>query len=384
MTRRYYSNTAKQVTISSPIATSDTSFTINEDFTGWPSSVPFDAVLEYGTINAEIVTVTNIASKTATCTRGQDGTTAVSHSAAATVDHVVIAKDLDEANAHVNAVANVHGAVGALVDTGSAQTLSGKTLTSPTLTSPSMSGTASAGSTGLTVTGSGTTTLTVGSSSASGTPLKVTAGSTGTTPALRIRNSTDSADLFTVDGQGKVIGNSDANINGILTVVGNVVAPRFSGKLNQVYYSVGSLPTSGNSVNDLAYVAGSGWFYWNGSAWTGQSSDTGWLSCSITSGWANDGGVYGPTQARQIGSVVYIRGGVTNTNFNSTVWTAAASLPAGIGLPTNTPLFALPNPQSATIARNARVTTAGNIEITSAGGANSFTYALDVIRYLVG
>src|SRR6185312_15582750 len=120
-TRRFYSNTPPQRTLSVGLTSSGTSATISGTFAGWPASFPYFAVLEIGTANAEIVSVTNVSGSVATIVRGQDGTVAVAHSGGATFDQVAIAKDLDEANAHTSANSGVHGISGSVVGTSDAQ-----------------------------------------------------------------------------------------------------------------------------------------------------------------------------------------------------------------------------------------------------------------------
>ena len=145
MALRYFKNNPPRQTTNGSINSSATSVTVVGSFTGWPTSFPFTAILDYGLAAAEMVLVTNIVGTTATITRGYDGTVAVSHPAGATFDHVSGAIDLTEANAHVNASTGVHGIAGAVVGTTDAQTLSSKTLSSPTLSgtvagSPTLSG----------------------------------------------------------------------------------------------------------------------------------------------------------------------------------------------------------------------------------------------------
>lgn len=84
-------------------------------------AVPFVGTFERGSAtNEEVVLVTavNTATNTITMVRGYDGTTGVSHNTGVSFEHTVSAIDFSEANAHVNATANVHGATGAVVDTG--------------------------------------------------------------------------------------------------------------------------------------------------------------------------------------------------------------------------------------------------------------------------
>lgn len=126
MTRRYYANSAPQKTLAGSLTSGATSLTVSGSFSGWPTQYPFFAALDLGTASLEVISVTNIVGSVATIVRGQDGTSAISHPAGATVDQVVVRQDLDEANAHVNAIAGVHGVAGSVVGTSDAQTLTNK------------------------------------------------------------------------------------------------------------------------------------------------------------------------------------------------------------------------------------------------------------------
>jgi len=150
MTRRQYSNTATEATLTGGIAAVDTSFTLTS-FSGYPS-VPFTATIARGAADEEVVLVTAVSVSTVTVTRGYDGTTAKSHAAGSSFLHTAVAKDFDEANLHVNASTAVHGITGAVVGTSDAQTLSNKTLVSPALATPSWTGVADGAS--LTLSGS--------------------------------------------------------------------------------------------------------------------------------------------------------------------------------------------------------------------------------------
>jgi microcystin-dependent protein len=138
--RRYFANAAPQRTTAGSITSGAGTVSVSGTFGGWPTQFPFFAVFEYGGAAMEIVSVTNIAGSTATITRGQGGTPAVSHAAGVTFDFAFVAQDFDEANAHTSASSGVHGISGSLVGTSDAQTLSNKTLTSPTINSPTVSG----------------------------------------------------------------------------------------------------------------------------------------------------------------------------------------------------------------------------------------------------
>lgn len=124
-----YSNTSVQTTLSAPCAPGDTTVTI-VDTTGLPVSFPFSLILDYQLGTVEVVTVTNLVGSTLTVTRGQDGTSAQSHSAGSPVVHGVVARDVQEPQNHIAATSNIHGTgVGAaVVGTSSVQILTNKTI----------------------------------------------------------------------------------------------------------------------------------------------------------------------------------------------------------------------------------------------------------------
>jgi hypothetical protein len=101
MTRKY-SSTSTQTSLASTISSSDTTITVS---TGTGSALmggvtlaagnvdQFTIALDVDTINEEIVSVTAISSDTLTVVRGQAGTSAIAHTAGATVKHVFTGDD---------------------------------------------------------------------------------------------------------------------------------------------------------------------------------------------------------------------------------------------------------------------------------------------------
>lgn len=130
---RYYSSTALPTTITDSGGIDDVVTTITiASATGLPASFPYTMLIEWGTSNSEVVTVTNRTGLSLTVTRGQDGTIAKIHGEDAYIVHGVSARDFDEPQAHIGS-AVAHGATGAVVGTTNSQTLTNKTLTSPTI-----------------------------------------------------------------------------------------------------------------------------------------------------------------------------------------------------------------------------------------------------------
>jgi hypothetical protein len=141
MTTRKYSSRAQQTTLTSPITSGDTSMTVGSGANLMGGKTPavgetYTVVIDPDTALEEIVDVSNHASgNTLTIARGIDGSTAVAHSAGAIVRHMVIGRDLSEANTHIENVTSAHGlTIADVITTTNTKTLTNKDLSSATNT----------------------------------------------------------------------------------------------------------------------------------------------------------------------------------------------------------------------------------------------------------
>jgi hypothetical protein len=129
--QKSYVGAAPTRTLSTAISAGDTSIVINSG-TDWPdgASYPFVIVINRGNATEEKILVTSRSGTTLTVnSRGYDDTTAASHGVGETVEHVLDAQTIAQANRYVN------------LQTAKAQLVSHNGTNATVLTAPDMTGT---------------------------------------------------------------------------------------------------------------------------------------------------------------------------------------------------------------------------------------------------
>jgi hypothetical protein len=228
MTTRKYSSRSQQTTLAA--ALTDVATTCNvvsgTALLGGatvPSGTTFTVVIDPDTALEEIVDVTVVSTNTLTIVRGVETAGAgQAHSAGAVVRHMMIGRDLREANLHIEATNAyndgtgthaMHGIAsgeGDVVGTDKAQTLTQKTLTSPTITGTgAIAGVFTGNLTGNVTGSSGSTTGNAATASAlqTGRDFQLT----GDVEASAVSfNGTGNLTLTTAIGTGVIV-NADVN-----------------------------------------------------------------------------------------------------------------------------------------------------------------------------
>lgn len=261
MAARNYSSVARLATLTAGINNSTTAIAVDQ-VTGFPT-IPFSAVIDPGRAAEEIVTVTSVVGLNLTVIRGEDGTAAQPHDAAAQVRHMATARDFRESAEHVSATSGVHGATGELVDTASTQTLDNKTFTPSTTDHAALKVQAASGQTsdllGIISSGSlrlggikpsgrvevpgvdGTSSSTLTAGSAATVPLIVKGATSQSANLLSARNDVNT-EVASISANGTLNG-SIVN-GGTINATASVNAPNINGSQQAIMSttSVGTTP----------------------------------------------------------------------------------------------------------------------------------------------
>jgi hypothetical protein len=202
MTTRKYTSRSQQTTLSSAVTSGATVIPVVAATTllgGATISAgqTMTVVIDPDTALEEVIDIYSasgnpVSGNNLTVTRAIDGSTAQDHAAGAVIRHMIVGRDLREANTHIEASSAIHGLSGTLVGTTDTQTLTNKDLSSATntLSTSVVTLTGTQTLTNKTITSASETTPTIAGATISGTWTS-TATITGGTinPATLTQNS---------------------------------------------------------------------------------------------------------------------------------------------------------------------------------------------------
>jgi hypothetical protein len=225
----------------------------------------FTVAIDVDTINEEIVFITNVSSDTMTIVRGRAGTSAVTHTAGATVKHVLSSYDLNNFQSTVAPVANIAfagstsgtttvqatavagtttltlpAATDTLVGRATADTLTNKTLTAPVISTISNTGTLTLPTATDTLVGRATTdTLT---------------NKTLTAPVINLATNAQTGTTYTavLADNGKIVEMNNASANTFTVPLNSSVAYPIGAQINLLQTGAGQttvVATGGVTIN---------------------------------------------------------------------------------------------------------------------------------------
>ena len=301
--RRYYDGGGATTSLQTSMGAADTSFVLTAA-TGWPGSPAndFGVVIDRGNASEEKILCSSNSGTTVTVvTRGYDGTSATTHSAAATVSLCALALDFDEANQVAHLMGNL--ATGSLAIGAGAGTIPTALAvgTAASVLAGGTSPTYVAGSNGqyFGVSGGAVTALSltiptvltpvisaISLSATNGQFVEATASITVTSPAVAAGNKFGAYANYAATNASPVT---------VTAVGGYLIGPGIPA-------STSSILLGAPNANISFACDGTNWIQTSG------AQDSGWITPSLLNSWAAGGSA---PQYRLIGNNVRLRGSVT-------------------------------------------------------------------------
>jgi len=325
--RRYYDGGGATTSLQTSMGAADTSFVLTAA-TGWPGSPAndFGVVIDRGNASEEKILCSSNSGTTVTVvTRGYDGTSATTHSAAATVSLCALALDFDEANQVTHLMGNL--ATGSLAIGAGAGTIP-TALAVGTAASVLIGGTSPtyvAGSNGqyFGVSGGAVTALSltiptvltpvisaISLSATNGSLVEATASITVTSPAVAAGNKFGAYANYAATNASPVT---------VTAVGGYLIGPGIPA-------STSSILLGSPNANISFACDGTNWIL------TAGAQDSGWIAPALLNSWTGGSG-YTPSY-RLVGNVVRMRGLLdTSNNGGGSTGTVAFNIAAAFQPP---------------------------------------------------